>query len=33
MTKGKLIELLENIPDDYDMCIDKNELCTVFCRP
>ena len=30
MTKGKLIELLENVPDYYDVCIDENELRTVF---
>lgn len=28
--KRKLIKLLENVPNDYDVCIDENELRTVF---
>ncbi len=30
MKKGKLVQLLENIPDDYEVLIDGKKLWTVF---
>lgn len=30
MTKGRLIQLLEDIPDDYEVLIDGKKLWTVF---
>lgn len=30
MTKKKLIKLLENVPDDYEVLIDTKKLRTVF---
>ena len=30
MTKGTLVRLLENIPDDYEVLVDGKKLWTVF---
>ena len=30
MTKGRLVQLLENIPDDYEVLIDGKKLWTVI---
>ena len=30
MTKGRLVQLLENVPDDYEVLIDGKKLWTVF---
>lgn len=30
MTKGRLVQLLEDIPDDYEVLIDGKKLWTVF---
>ena len=30
MTKGRLVQLLEDIPDDYEVLIDDKKLWTVF---
>lgn len=30
MTKGRLVQLLEDIPDDYEVLIDGKKLWTIF---
>lgn len=30
MTKGRLVQLLEDIPDDYEVLIDDKKLWTIF---
>lgn len=30
MTKGRLVQLLEDIPDDYEVLIDSKKLWTIF---